>query len=111
MTAEPVRLEMVFGLLAVASGEEGADLLEILRVHGDVATTVAELGIGTNEKATLTGNILEDEKIIGTVHLAFGDNHTFGGTVSVPSHLDGLVTAPTVEIDGQRILESGNLLV
>ena len=44
------------GRLADATGEEGAALLELLRAHGDVATTVAELGIGTNEKAELTGN-------------------------------------------------------
>ena len=49
---------------------------------------LAELGVGTNERATLTGNILEDEKMLGTVHIAFGASAGIGGTVSVPVHLD-----------------------
>jgi leucyl aminopeptidase (aminopeptidase T) len=44
--------------------------------------------VGTNEKARLTGNVLEDEKILGTVHIAFGASAGIGGTVSVPIHLD-----------------------
>ena len=52
---------------------------------------LAELGVGTNERATLTGNILEDEKMLGTVHVAFGASAGIGGTVSVPVHLDCLI--------------------
>ena len=83
----------------------------MLGKHGPEAFAVAELGIGTNEAATLTGNVLEDEKIIGTIHVAFGDNHSFGGTIRVSSHQDGVVLQPTVDIDGTRLLEDGRLLV
>ena len=48
-------------------------------------------GVGTNDRATLTGNVLEDEKILGTVHVAFGASAGIGGTVSVPIHLDVVV--------------------
>ena len=57
----------------------------------------------------LTGNILEDEKILGTVHVAFGASAGIGGTVSVPVHLDCLILDPTLEIGGTRVLERGNL--
>jgi leucyl aminopeptidase (aminopeptidase T) len=60
---------------------------------GEQGTNLAELGVGTNERARLTGNILEDEKILGTVHVAFGASAGIGGTVSVPIHLD--VVSPT----------------
>ena len=32
----------------------------------------SSLGIGTNEKAELTGELLEDEKLLGSCHVAFG---------------------------------------
>jgi leucyl aminopeptidase (aminopeptidase T) len=93
------------------SGAHAAELRSLLEKHGREAFAVAELGIGTNEAAQLTGNVLEDEKILGTIHVAIGDNHTFGGTIRVSSHQDGIVLAPTLSIDGRTILEAGNLLV
>ena len=59
--------------------------------HGEAGTNLAELGVGTNDAATLTGNVLEDEKILGTVHVAFGASAGIGGTVSVPIHLDVVI--------------------
>ena len=64
------------------------------------ALNLAELGVGTNDRATLTGNVLEDEKILGTVHVAFGASAGIGGTVSVPIHLDVVVRRCEPEIDG-----------
>ena len=78
---------------------------------GPEATNVAELGIGTNEEAILTGNILEDEKIFGTAHVAFGASAGIGGTIQVPVHLDVVIKEPTVEIDGEAILGGGELLI
>jgi leucyl aminopeptidase (aminopeptidase T) len=107
----PVTLTVRSGHLSDASGQPGAQLLELLTVHGDDGTSVAELGIGTNEAAILTGNILEDEKILGTAHLAFGASAAIGGTVQVPVHLDCVVLEPTVEIDGEPLVRDGELLV
>ncbi|MDP2689212.1 MAG: aminopeptidase [Deltaproteobacteria bacterium] len=59
---------------------------------------IAELGIGTNDKATRPNNILETEKILGTVHIAIGDNSSFGGKVSVPFHQDFIFFRPTLEV-------------
>jgi leucyl aminopeptidase (aminopeptidase T) len=105
--AEPVRMTVADGRLADASGPEGAALLELLRAHGDIATTVAELGIGTNEKAELTGNVLEDEKILGTVHIAFGASAAIGGTVQVPVHLDCVVMKPTIVVGETTVVSEG----
>ena len=97
------------GNLASATEPEGERLLAALDAAGGQGRNVAELGIGTNERAELTGNILEDEKILGTVHVAFGASAGIGGTVSVPVHLDCLILEPTVEIAGNRVLERGHL--
>ena len=107
----PVALTVREGHLVEATGEDGARLMELLTAHGDDGTNVAELGIGTNEEATLTGNILEDEKILGTCHVAFGASAAIGGTVQVPVHLDCVVLEPTVEIDGEAVVSGGELLV
>ena len=107
----PVELTVREGHLVGATGDDGARLMELLTAHGEDGTNVAELGIGTNEEAILTGNILEDEKILGTCHVAFGASRAIGGTVQVPVHLDCVVLEPTVELDGETIVAGGDLLV
>ncbi len=109
--AEPVTLTVRDGHLVDASGEQGTALIELLTAHGPDGTNVAELGIGTNEAATLTGNVLEDEKILGSAHVAFGASAAIGGTVQVPVHLDCVVLEPTVEVDGKLIAQGGELRV
>jgi leucyl aminopeptidase (aminopeptidase T) len=107
----PVSLTVREGNLVEATGDDGDRLMELLTEHGEDGTNVAELGVGTNEEAILTGNILEDEKILGTCHVAFGASAAIGGTVQVPVHLDCVILEPTVEIDGETIVSGGDLLV
>jgi leucyl aminopeptidase (aminopeptidase T) len=107
----PTELTVRQGHLVEANGEGGDALMDLLTVHGAEGTNVAELGIGTNEEAILTGNILEDEKILGTCHLAFGASAAIGGTVQVPVHLDCVVLEPTVEVGGETIVSGGELLI
>ncbi|MBS1889133.1 MAG: aminopeptidase [Actinobacteria bacterium] len=111
LVESPVQLTVEEGHLVGATGDEGARLMELLTPHGPDGTNLAELGIGTNEEAILTGNILEDEKIFGTAHVAFGASAGIGGTVQVPVHLDVVIKEPTVEIDGEAILGGGELLI
>lgn len=107
--AEPVELIIEAGQLVAATGADGRRLMELLTAHGDDGTNVAELGIGTNEKAILTGNLLEDEKILGTCHVAFGASAAIGGTVQVPVHIDCVVLEPDVTVDGQALVRGGRL--
>ena len=111
LVSGPVRLTIEGGHLVDATGEEGEKLMELLTVHGPDGTNVAELGIGTNEKAILTGNILEDEKILGTAHVAFGASAAIGGNVQVPVHLDVVSMRPEVTIDDTPVVLEGRLLV
>lgn len=108
---EPIVVRIEDGYAVEFSGPQAEAWRATMEPYGPEAFAVAELGIGTNEAAELTGNVLEDEKIMGTIHVAFGDNHTFGGTVRVSSHQDGIVKVPTLTIDGRAYVESGRLLV
>jgi leucyl aminopeptidase (aminopeptidase T) len=108
---DPVTLTVHDGRLVEAEDGLGPRFLELLRNAGEQGTNLAELGVGTNEKAQLTGNVLEDEKILGTVHVAFGASAGIGGTVSVPIHLDVVILEPTLEVGGERILERGRYVL
>lgn len=108
LQAEPLRIEVRDGALADATNPT---FLAALDAHAPEGRNLAELGVGTNDRATLTGNILEDEKILGTVHVAFGASAAIGGTVSVPVHLDCLILQPSLEIGGTRVLDGGDFLL
>ncbi|HXW07131.1 MAG TPA: aminopeptidase [Vicinamibacterales bacterium] len=112
ITRQPIRIDVENGYATrITGGREAEQLIALLDAHGRAARNLAEFGIGTNDRAKLTGVILEDEKVMGTIHIAFGDNKSMGGTVRVASHLDGLVTSPTVWFDDRKIMEDGRLLV
>jgi leucyl aminopeptidase (aminopeptidase T) len=108
---EPVRIEVAGGEATGIHGGAQAAIFEAqIAQAGPGARNVAELGVGTNDRAILTGHILEDEKILGTVHIAFGNNASMGGTVTVPFHVDGILLRPTLELDGEVVLRDGHPL-
>jgi leucyl aminopeptidase (aminopeptidase T) len=109
---KPITIQVENGFATKISGGVQAKKLDsILNKYGKFARNIAEFGIGTNDKAKLSGIILEDEKVMGTIHIALGDNKSMGGNVDVPIHLDGIVKKPTVYFDGKLIMKNGKLLV
>lgn len=74
---------------------------------GARSRVLAELGIGLNQRAKLTGNMLEDEGCAGTAHIGFGANSTIGGANDVPFHLDCVFFDPTITVNGKVIMEQG----
>ena len=67
----------------------------------------AEFGIGTNPNAKRADNVLEAEKMKGTIHIAVGDNSHFGGVISSDIHEDFIVNKPDVCIDGVYVMKEG----
>ncbi|HNX51277.1 MAG TPA: aminopeptidase [Thermoanaerobaculaceae bacterium] len=105
---EPIRIKIREGVaVGVDGGEQAQSFAAQLERVGPLARSVAELGVGTNDKAIVTGNILEDEKILGTVHVAFGNNTSMGGAIEVPFHVDGIILNPTLTLDGHVVLDRG----
>jgi leucyl aminopeptidase (aminopeptidase T) len=108
----PVKVKVAGGKgEIIIDNKEARKMNEILSSKGEKAFLIGELGIGTNPKAKITGIILEDEKALGTVHFAFGNDLTYNGTNDIQLHLDGLVRNPTIKIDNKLIMQDGKFLI
>ncbi|NLJ98236.1 MAG: aminopeptidase [Tissierellia bacterium] len=106
---EPVYVKVKDGKIIELKGKN-TEKVNIL-LENDNNSSLGELGIGTNPAARLTGVILEDEKIYGTVHIAFGTNTSFGGTIKADCHIDGVILKPTLYLDDILVIEEGELKI
>ncbi|HZK67629.1 MAG TPA: leucyl aminopeptidase, partial [Chloroflexota bacterium] len=70
---------------------------------------VAEMGIGMNPNCRFTGIMLEDEGVLGSIHIGTGTNITLGGTVKAKSHYDLIMSKPTLDLDGDVLIQDGEL--
>jgi leucyl aminopeptidase (aminopeptidase T) len=108
---KPVALTVEKGQIRkIDGGKEATELRKLLNAAGACGRNIAEFAIGTNPSARLTGNLAEDKKKEGTVHIAMGDNHVLQGRVRCGVHLDGLLTKPTVSVDGAEIIKRGKII-
>ena len=109
---EKITISVRNGKAIRITGEQGAEgLRKLLHYYGSAARNIAKLGIGTNNTAKLCWDPLEDSKVVGTVHIALGNNSAYGGTVHVPIHVEGIIHKPTLKIDGKIITENGRLMI
>ncbi len=99
--AAPVVITVRHGRCIDIDGDDPALVAEVrgFMDTDEGARGIAELGIGLNPRARLGSHILESEKTLGTVHVAFGDNDGIaGGQGRSRMHMDYLVLAPTLEV-------------
>lgn len=101
----PLYLTVKNGRLTDIRGSQSGQLDVLLQTPENA--TLCELGIGTNDKAILCGVTLEDEKIYGTVHIAFGTNTSFGGVNKAGCHMDGIILRPTLYLDDVPVIIDG----
>jgi aminopeptidase len=104
----PVALIVKNGLVRKVTGKDdfAMALSRKLEERGE-NRNIAEFGIGTNSMAKRPDNILESEKIFGTIHIALGDNSSFGGHTKTPFHQDFVFFRPTVTLilkDGKKTI-------
>lgn len=89
--------------------KKGEMTMEKAKEYSKNATNLGELGIGLNPKAKIVGNVLEDEKVLGTVHFAIGSNYDQDALALI--HSDGIVKKPTLRVDGKAIMKDGKMLL
>jgi hypothetical protein len=109
---KPIIAQFKDGVLTSLKCEDPAlncireDILASERTYG-LPTIAEEVGIGLNERARITGNMLEDEKLRGTCHIAPGN---------IRCHVDMLIDKPTITAtyhDGtsKEIMKDGVLIL
>ncbi len=82
-----------------------------LMARSSCVRTVCKLGLGMNPKSRIIGNILEDQKTLGTVNIGLGDNSSFGGNVVCEAHYDAMILKPTLVIDRKTLIEDGRFVL
>ncbi len=114
VVTEPVVFEMTKGFVTGISGGEQADFLSDLLAaqHDPWVYNVAQFAFGLNPDCThFTGEMLNDEGVDGTIHVGIGTSANLGGTVSAKTHFDAIIRDPTVWIDEESIIRSGEVLL
>lgn len=113
----PVEVKIENGRIKSVRSKDGKLVRQIKKLTGRkiYANTIGELGIGVNSGVKITGNMLEDEKMSGTAHIAFGNNEDFGGKNKAKIHRDYLFGNPTIEVvysDGRKkiLMKNGKLI-
>jgi len=111
-----VRFRFEDGQVVDASAERGEDFLISMLDTDEGARRLGELGIGTNYGiSTGTKEILLDEKIGGTVHMAIGMSYPeTGGVNSSAVHWDmvcDLRQGGAITVDGTEIQRDGKFVI
>ncbi|MEE2669995.1 MAG: leucyl aminopeptidase [Gemmatimonadota bacterium] len=110
---DPVVCSVREGYIVEMTGGKQADFLrEHLESFSDPhCFNVAELGVGLNPNARLTGEMLEDEGVMGTIHIGIGTSHTLGGEIVAPTHYDLIMWEPTITVDGRVVQRNKQVLL
>lgn len=106
-------LEFRDGRIVDIKGDQGADFYRsVLDKQTGDKDYIAELGIGLNPRINrVLGDLALDEKIIGTIHIATGENRMIHGKGKSSFHWDLVMEKPTLTIDGKGVMKEGNYLV
>lgn len=113
---DPIQLTIKDGLLVSATGDSASAEIESFLEQsaealrggkGHLVRTFSEFSFGMNPRARRGLGLLEDQCWRGGAMFAFGNNTVLGGTASVHTNIRGLMTAPTIEIDGKPLMTGG----
>lgn len=109
---QPVRMKFVDGgIVSVEGGDDAAKFSEYLESFKCPSIKqVVELGMALNPGARIGGSMLEAEGAYGTVHLGLGEGRTFGSSITAPAHLDIVMKAPDLYLDGALVLSNRELV-
>ncbi len=91
-----------------SAGANHGVFLDAMSKHTGDNDRLGEFGIGTNHEVHVPiGDNLLDEKTYGSIHLALGENRSYGGSNSSSLHWDMIMLRPTVSIDGELLIDEG----
>jgi leucyl aminopeptidase (aminopeptidase T) len=108
LVREPIRALIKDGIVKeISGGPEARKLIELLEALDDpMVYNVAELGIGLNPNAIMTGAQTQYKGVYGTCHIGAGSNITWGGNIKASTHFDFVMYSPKIVLDGTTLLEN-----
>jgi leucyl aminopeptidase (aminopeptidase T) len=112
LITNPFKLEIENGVIVKVHGDsaESKAFQKILSKTTDDGRIVGEFGIGTNYKATLSGEYYEDEISAGTAYIGIGRNINIGGRIDVPFRLGCVFNRPNIFIDDDLLVHNGKFI-
>lgn len=111
---EPITVTVVDGFAtAIEGGREAEIWRELLATHGDPNSfnCPAEISIGLNPKVRPMGSMRTDKKMYATSHIGLGDTLALGGTCKANLRIEGVISQPTISVDGVVLTRGGKILV
>jgi leucyl aminopeptidase (aminopeptidase T) len=108
---EPVSLVFERGLLVSSEGPDVGRLTDMVARCDDVRmSNLAEVSMGLNPRGRVCEVPMETESALGTAHIALGNSIAYGGNVDARAHLDCVMRAATLTLDGRVVLADGVLV-
>jgi len=113
MLSEPIHATIKEGrAVEITGGQQAEALKKAIVEYGDENSyNLAEISIGINPNARITGIMREDKKLYGAVHIALGASADTGGLVESKTHFDGIIRYPRLWIDDRIIVDQGKILI
>lgn len=111
---EPIYFKVQGGAVTEIKGGSQAIYLEniLAETQDPNVYNIAQLAIGLNPMIrNVTGVMLNDEGAFGTMHIGIGTSSNIGGIIKASAHFDLVMSKPTLEIDGEVVLENGDLKI
>jgi leucyl aminopeptidase (aminopeptidase T) len=111
---EPIRLQVERGQVVKVEGGREAQILrdEWKAANDPNVYNIAQLAVGLNPMCRrVTGVMLNDHGVYGSVHFGIGTSTNLGGTTKAATHLDGIMLHASISLDGRPILRDGELLI
>lgn len=105
-----VEMEIEDGAVtSIEGGREAERIANVWAEHDDPAVyNIAQLAVGMNpECPEFNGWFSNDHGRYGNVHFGIGTSSNLGGTTRAPVHFDAMMAEPTLELDGEVVLEDG----
>ncbi|MBW2148414.1 MAG: aminopeptidase [Deltaproteobacteria bacterium] len=111
---EPITFKVKDGFIYEITGGVQAEVIsDLMAAQNDkYVYNIAQFAVGLNPMCTeLTGVMLNDEGVLGTIHIGIGTSSNIGGQTKAATHFDVLIRKPTVTFDGKLIMEKGELRI
>ena len=109
----PYSLIMKNGVITAVEGGKEADIMRnwLETRNDETIFRLCHFSIGLNPQAGISGNMLEDERMLAAIDCGFGyQDPKFEGTVGLsPYHMDIMLATPTVYLDGEEMSGGGKM--